>query len=945
MAPNGEAQMEVARAALGAIDPATIQYVEAHATSTPVGDPVECNAMAQVYGTGRPANDPCFVGSVKSNVGHLEAGAGGVGFMKAVLALKHGIIPPQANLKTLNRKINWESGGIRVPLEATAWPKSATPSRSAVSSYGYGGSISHAILEAAPPKQPTKVSGLSDEAYGLLMLTAPQEKRLATDADAFALWLSDTAPDHTLSSIANTLAVRRGHHDYRAAFVVANHEEAMDLMRKFASATSHPNILSGRIMDKKSQKGAVWLFSGHGAQWSGMAQDLLKQDLVFRQTIEALEPLFEREAGFRVIEAIEKKDYETSDRVQILTFAIQIALAATLKAKGAKPSAIVGHSVGEIAAAVVSGAISEVDGALIVSRRAVLYRKVMGKGAMAMVSMPFSEATKMLSDRHDIAAAIESSPSSCVVSGTPDAVDVFSRGCEARSVKVLRVKSDVAFHSPLLKPLAQSLFASLDVDIEPREPTIPLYSTAARDARTRTARDAGYWVRNMLDPVLLNSAIEAAAEDGYRVFAEISTHPVIAQSVNETLMNLDIDDFTVIPTLLRNKPAQPLLKKALASMWCKGIDIEWRKLFAGLSWAEDVPKTQWRHQSFWKTVGSASWDSVKTHDPETHTLIGQPLAVAGEDITTFISKLNDASRPFPGRHPLHGTEIVPAAVLFNTFLHATAKNQLGNVNLRVPVAISAPRDIQVLVKPGYVRLLSRLIQEKSAEGSWLTHTTAETAINTKREDSTPSIVDVLDVPAIQSRVGTLLKETFSIDYLANVGVPDMGFPWVVTQHFGTTSEMIARVEVLPNVTEDTKLPWDSSSWAPIFDAATSIGSTIFFNEPRLRMPAHVESVKLSPGAVPPKISYIYVQDRSENGIPISDVTVSDQAGRVLAKFNKMRFSEIEGTPGAKEDSGELVHQLAWVPAKFSEKPMWLEHVVLVGGKLTKSFLPLAYYWF
>ncbi|QDS76697.1 putative PKS-like protein biosynthetic cluster [Venturia effusa] len=936
MAPNGEAQIEVARTALGAIDPASIQYVEAHATSTPVGDPVECNAMAQVYGANRANEQPCFIGSVKANVGHLEAGAGGVGFMKAVLALEHRVIPPQANLKTLNQKIDWETGGIRVPLERTNWPKSTTPSRSAVSSYGYGGSVSHAILEAAPPKRPIKTFYLSDESYGLLLLTAPQEKRLVADAATFASWLNERL-DRGISSVAHTLAVRRGHHDYRAAFVVANCEEAIDLTRKFASASSHPNIVSGRIMDKKSQKGAVWLFSGHGAHWSGMAQDLIKQDLVFRRAIEVLEPIFEREAGFRVIQAIENAEYDTSDRVQILTFAIQVALATTLKAKGAKPSSVIGHSVGEIAAAVVSGAISADDGALIVARRAVLYRQVMGKGAMAMVSMPFDEATYMLSERQDIAPAIESSPSSCVVSGTPSAIDGFSRVCEMRGVKVLRVNSDVAFHSPLLKPLAQSLFASLDKDLEPCEPEIPLYSTATRDPRSQSARDAIYWVRNMLEPVLLNSAIEAATEDGYRVFIEISTHPVISHSVNETLMNLEIDDFAIIPTLLRNKPAQPLLKKALASMWCKGIDIEWRKLFAGSSWAEDVPRTQWRHQSFWRRVGNAPFGSTSVHDPLTHTLIGQALAVSGEDITAFTSKLDDASRPFPGRHPLHGTEIVPAAVLFNTFLHATEHTELANVNLRVPVAISAPRDIQIVVQPNSVRLLSRLIKEQAdstsrLEGSWMTHTTAEIIGSTIRADSMRSIAEPLDVPAIQTRIGSILKKTFSIDYLARVGVSDMGFPWVVTQHFGNASEMIARVEVLPDINEETRLPWAAASWAPIFDAATSIGSTIFYDDPRLRMPAHVESVTVTKGAVPPKIGYIYVQNRSENSTPISDVTISNEGGQILAIFRKMRFSEIEGTPGAKEgDNSQLVHQLAWVPAKLSEKPTSLNQIVLVGG--------------
>ena len=939
MAPNGQAQEAVARTALGEIDPLSIQYVEAHATSTSVGDPVEIGAMSRLYGASRSAEHPCFVGSVKANIGHLEAGAGAVGFMKAVMAIQSGRIPPQANLKTLNKKIDWANAGITVPTEALDWPSTDGPRRASIASYGYGGTVSHALIEQGPERKTQQIENAGDFPT-VLLLSAPQEKRNVTYAATLKAWMEGAGATAATISVASTLATRRGHHDFRSGLVVESRGQALKLLERFVDQPTGSvdpklgSLISGRALNKK-ESGLVWLFSGHGAQWPGMGQELMAKEPVFRDAIFGLDGVIRKEAGFSAVHALTKADFDTTDKIQILTYAVQIGLAALLQSKGAQPDAIIGHSVGEIAAAVVSGALNALEGALVVCKRAVLYRQVMGNGAMALVQMPFSQTALMLEGRSEIWSAIDSSPSSCVVAGSVAAVEEFSKVCEAQSVKALKVNSDVAFHTPMLDRLAKPLLESL-AEIRPRTPTVPLYSTTTKDPRQESPRDAHYWVHNMLNPVLLSGAVQSAIEDGYRVFQEISSHPVIAHSVNETLMEMDVDDFTVVPTLLRNKPAQLAVQKSLVTLWSKGASIEWTKSFGTAKWAHGVPLTQWQHRPYWKTVETASPATATEHDVDTHTLLGQCIPLADEEKTVFTSKLSNDNKPFPGSHPLHGTEIVPAAVLFNTFLSATGSQELNKIHLRVPVAVSAPRDIQVLVHGSNVHLASRLVQapddhNTDLNASWLTHTTAITKAELDLE--TPRYGTDMDIRATIERIGTELKPSFSVDYLSDVGVPLMGFPWKVTHHVGNTKEMLARVDVSPDTAADAALPWNPKSWAPVFDSATSIGSTLFYETPRLRMPANVANVSIRPGAVPPKIAYIYVQQVKETDTDVaSDVTITDEEGKALAKFNQMRFAEIEGNPGASGSVEGLVHQLAWVPAQISETPTSLDRVVLVGYK-------------
>ena len=935
MAPNGKAQELVAGKALevAGTDPSTIGYVEAHATSTPVGDPVEIMAISNTYGKGRKANEPCYVGSIKPNIGHLEAGAGVMGFIKAVMAVNKGIIPPQANLNKLNSRVKWEETGVEVVRKPTKWGRSEALRRAGVCSYGYGGSVSHTVIEEFSGKSkdypaPGTSNGNIRGDFSILLLSAPQEKRLISQAGKYHSWILADGLKYTLSSIANTLATRRGQHDYRAAFVVDSHEDAAESLKTFSEGTSGAEVVTDRVLDSNNDTKCVWVFSGHGAQWKEMGQELLS-NTVFHGEVASVNPIVEAEMGFSALKALETGDFESSDRVQVLTYVMQIGLSAVLRSKGITPQAVIGHSVGEIAASVEAGALTAEEGAMVVCKRAVLYRKVMGLGTMVLVNCPYSEIQQEIGTREDIAAAINASPSSCVVSGVTDTVAEFAKSWKARGMKVISVKSNVAFHSPMLKELVAPLSESLKESLKPKNPSIKLYSTSLSDPRGQDLRGVEYWTNNMVNPVLLTQTVDAAAEDHFRVFLEVSSHPIVSHSIEETLINRDIEDHSIVPTITRGCLANKSIMTSIAKLHCKGVSVDWKAQMSG-GWAYDVPTTSWNHQPYLKKIETGPQNTANTHDSDKHTLLGQRIPVFGENLTLYTTKLDQTTKPFPGNHPLHGTEIVPAAVLINTFYHATGRRNLSDIVLRVPVAISAPRDIQVSTQRDQIRLTSRLVQgeDQAAEDqSWVTHTTGRFA-----EDEAPldqNLESVADVATIKARIKTQLKNTFSIDYLSGVGVPAMGFPWAVTEHFGNEKEMIARVDVAPDVAEGSDLPWDAQSWAPILDAATSIGSTLFFNEPRLRMPAQISEVTVNANAKPPKIAYIHVQEATDTEVAVH-VDILAESGTPLASFQNMRFAEIEGTLGASGSLESLVHQISWPPVALAEEPLPLGNVILIS---------------
>ena len=655
MAPNAKAQELVGRQALerAGIDPLTVGYVEAHATSTPLGDPTEISAIQALYGSGagRPKDLPVQIGSIKPNVGHLEAAAGAIGLIKAVMAIKKGQLAPQARLNKLNTRVDWENSGLNVVRETTEWNNPHGLRRAAVCSYGYGGTVSHAIIEEFAT-HPVTAAKKEDSWPAILPLSATQEKRIPSQAAAVAKWLaSSSGQSASLQDIGNTLAQRRAHNDNRVAILANNHSQAITALEGLAAGADLEalSLVKGRVIDANS---TVWVFSGHGAQWTNMGKELLLLP-VFSQAVAPLDEIVQREAGFSPIQALETGEFEASERVQILTFLVQIGLSELLQSRGVKPSAIIGHSVGEIAASVVAGSITPEEGVLIVTRRALLYAKVRDQalGGMALVNLPFSQVSAKLGSRRDLVAAIDSSPSTSVVSGTASAVEEFVAEMKKVGIKTFRVKTDVAFHSPMLDDIAAPLRDALGGVLSPRQPRIALYSTSNSDPRSSALRDIDYWVHNMISPVKLNSAVKAAVEDGHRIFVEVSSHPIVLHSVNETLVEVGLndDECATIATLKRDTSATRAIQLAVAQLYVSGASVDFEAQFGHKStWSRDVPRTIWHHKPYYRKVETGPLGGTATHDVEKHTLLGQKTIVAGTDTVLYTTKLDDKTKPFPG---------------------------------------------------------------------------------------------------------------------------------------------------------------------------------------------------------------------------------------------------------------------------------------------------------
>jgi 6-methylsalicylic acid synthase len=931
MAPNGAAQVDVARQALcraGNIDPHTVNYVEAHATATRLGDPTEIKAMAEVYGEGRSREKPCYLGSIKPNVGHLEAAAGAISVVKTVLSVQKGVIAPQALLETLNTHIDWESSGLEVAREAKLWPGDGVR-RAAVCSYGYGGSVCHAIIEQAPPKRVRK-SACHDKATVLLALSARQRERLLVYATSLAHWLSTHGKSEDMTAVARTLAQRRTAYDYRLCVDVSSRECAIQSLRSYMAHKPDARTTSGRVIRSAAVKGVVWVFSGHGAQWPNMGKQLLLNP-VFRNKLSELDSIFQREAEFSSIQALQQGELGGSDRVQMLTYAVQIGLASLLQAEGITPQAVIGHSVGEISAAVIAGCLTSEEGAVVVSRRANLYAQVQGCGAMALVTLSYEEARAELRGGDDIVAAIRSSPSTCVVSGTGEAVHEYVQQLKARGIKTWKVQTDIAFHSPLLRHLVPALQHGLKHATHARPGNLRIYSTSDPDPKTEALRDVSYWIRNTVDPVRLTDAVDAAVEDGFQVFLEVSTHAIVSQFIEETLRVQPLSEYASFGVMSRNESCNVTIPQAISRLWSLGAHVDFRAQLADGPWSTRVPNMRWDRRQYWKIASSDLRPSVQQHDVEKHSLVGGLVEVAGSDTSVWTTTLDDSTKPYPLTHKLGATELVPAAVYCNTLHHATGAHRITDLQLRVPIRITAEkRELQVVSEGSAVRISSRVqaSNEEPSDGrqkhAWVEHCTAKVA-----SSDTAAYQHEHSITAIQKRMATHLPSNFAKDHLNSMGVSSMAFPWSVLEHRQDKNEMLVQVDVQGNA---GKRSLSTGSWAPLIDAATSISSCILSKSTTMRIVSGIEEVVFVSKDTLTDTAYLFIERRPGEEPQRVDVDILDDIGTRLCRLEGLQFTDIEAVSHASPCIDSLLYRLAWVRPALRETPLCTENAILISAR-------------
>lgn len=662
MAPNPRAQEDVLRAAYAdaGVEPATIAYVEAHGTGTALGDPIEVGALGAVLGRDRAEGQACLLGSVKTNVGHLEAAAGVAGLIKVVLSLHRGEVPPSLHFQVPNPYIDFERLHMRVVTRRTPWPADGHVRRAGVSSFGFGGTNAHAVLEEAPASAPLAI-GEQDGADGrrrLYLLSSETPEGLHASAHRLAGWLTGTGADTALRDVGYTLARRRSHGRARVAVAARGRAELVERLGACARGQAGTGVWEGSA---GARRDPVWVFSGQGSQWAGMGRELLATEPAFARALDELEPLVLAESGFSLRGALSEdaEGLTGVDRVQPVLFAMQVGLAAVWRSYGIEPGALIGHSMGEAAAAVVAGALQPVDGVRVICRRSRLLTRVAGQGLMALLEVPAAEVEDLLTAQgltEEVNVAVVAGPSSTVVSGQAGTVEHLVRELDAQGAGARLVLVDVASHSPQMDELLGELIEELG-DVDPAPPDVAVYSTVD-DPRQAPLMDAAYWARNLRAPVRLADAVRAAAQDGHTTFVEVSPHPVLARAVLDTLVDAGVSDPLVVPTSRREIGEQEALLAGVAALHTRGCQPDLARLHP-VGALVDLPTTAWNRQRYWPIPQRRA--TMVPADPG-HPLLGRHVPLAeppGSHV--WQGALHAGVDPWLADHLVQDTAVVPAA--------------------------------------------------------------------------------------------------------------------------------------------------------------------------------------------------------------------------------------------------------------------------------------------
>ena len=606
-APNGISQRRAIRRALqdARITPDCVAFVECHGTGTALGDPIEVEALDETYGVPARDGSRCAIGSVKTNIGHLEAGAGVVGLVKAALSVHHASIAPNLHLRRLNPELELDGGRLFVPTEPAAWPQDHATRYAAVSSFGAGGTNAHVILGSAPPRpEPDTgiVAGAGDELDGALVLvpiSAATADALKPMAAAFRDMLAASSADvPVLKDIARAATYRRTQHDHRCGVVATSAGQAAERLTAWLDAQAPTQVVTGRSSAPVGRR-VVFICPGQGAQHPGMGWDLLERCAVFREALHACDEAMRPLLGRSIAEEIARIGPDSGvEVVQPALFAISVALAARLRSLGLHPDFVIGHSMGEVAAAHIAGALSLGDAARIMCRRSAMLSRIAGRGAMLLVAQSAVEMETLVAERSELVSlAASNGPMSTVLSGDAAALDEIKAELATLNVFARRVKVEVAAHSPQVDPLLDELRSEL-ADIAPRRGTIPIMSTVTGELCDGSGLDAAYWARNLRSPVRFWEATRTLCEHDAGVFVELGPHPVLSAAVEQTLEQAGQAGLA-LPAMRRDQPALETSAELFGTLWANAHPAAVSMPAGDPVRAVSLPAYAWQHQKLW----------------------------------------------------------------------------------------------------------------------------------------------------------------------------------------------------------------------------------------------------------------------------------------------------------------------------------------------------------
>ncbi len=699
--PSGEAQQALIEQVCRDydIDPATISYVECHGTGTAVGDPTETKAIGQTYGRARSKESPVIVGSIKSNIGHLEAAAGVAGIIKAVLTLIHRTATPIANLQSLNPSIDLPNWNVRVATDLISLSDDDSTIRCAVNSFGYGGSNAHVILETAPTlaknvDAPALPSIRSNDALSLhyLPISARSDSSLQKIAKAYHEKLKGECD---INDFLYSVTHHRAHLNHRAMAFGKSREDLLAALQSIADAQENPNVVRNQQPFNGHRK-PVFVFTGMGPQWWAMGQELYATSQTYKNAVDEADEIFKSISGFSILEQMLKPESESvitrTEYAQPANFLLQIGLMAILNEQGVEPGAVVGHSVGELASAYASKVLSLHDALKVCYHRSRLQATCIGTGGMMAVGLSKSDMIARLgeyADRVSIAAA--NGPTNITIAGDLDALADIAESLRKEDIFHKQLDVEVPYHSPMMEPIMEELQSALAM-IQPNNPLLPLYSTVTGAKVTEASYGADYWPLNVRQPVEFESAVYALLKDGFNTFLEIGPHPVLATSIRDCCKNAG-KEIRQLYTLRRNQPELLCVSQAIAGAYAVGCDMNWDRIQPNGKFIS-LPNYQWSREMLWNETARAHQDRIASID---YPMLGIQEAPG---TPAWRNDFDHEPVLYLRDHVVTGMPILPAAGYIENMLElAHVQLEQGNAcyirNLRIaaPMLITAERGL------------------------------------------------------------------------------------------------------------------------------------------------------------------------------------------------------------------------------------------------------------
>jgi hybrid polyketide synthase/nonribosomal peptide synthetase FtdB len=660
--PRGESQenlmKEVYRNA--GISPRQIRYIEAHGTGTPTGDPIEAKAIANAVAADLPPGEKCIVGSVKTNIGHLEAASGAAGLIKSVLILQNKQIPAHLHLRNINPQIPIDR--LRIPTSMEPLPEKSEPAIIGVNSFGFGGTNAHVVIEEAPAQKHIK-QAITNKTHrnwpGMLPLSARNKNALQDLAREYKeLLAGDSITGDQLTDIQYSAAKRRTHHEHRLAISAYTKEEFIQKLDAFLAGENQMGVSVGRAVANKYQK-LVFVYTGMGPIWWAMGRQLIEREPVFKQIITKCDELIRKYANWSLFEELTAD--ETNSRLdqpqfaQPANFAIQIGLTELWRAWGVVPDAVVGHSVGEVSAVYAAGVLSLEDAVWLSVERGRAQQTAVDKGSMLAVGLSRDEATQLINDLGNdrVSIAAINSPKSVTLAGDITELEKIQAKLQEQDILARFLKVNVAYHSVQMDSLRDGLLESLQ-KISPKPASIPIYSTVSGKQMVGPEFNNDYWWRNVRQPVDFEQAMNQIIQSGYNLFVEVGPHPALAASISECLASTGSDG-KILASIQRKKDEFMTMSEALGTLYTLGYPVDWEQIHPGQYQYVKLPTYPWQRERHWIETEESTQKRLGKRE---HPLLGRRLPTPQP---TWENELNLHYYHYLRDHRLQDAEVFPGA--------------------------------------------------------------------------------------------------------------------------------------------------------------------------------------------------------------------------------------------------------------------------------------------